>query len=275
MIDLQVDKDLCTHCGDCIGDCKLEILELDQDNFPRIRRERDALCLQCQHCLAICPTAALSIHNKNPKHSLEFGEEVGQSFGQMKLLIKKRRSIRQYENSNVDQALIAEILAELANVPTGGNNQKLSFLVIDNTQTMKSFKQRAASLLSETIHRGEKADDWFIINAAPLFLEKGPDTIFHGAPHLVIAYSPLSIYTAREDIIISLAYFELLAQSAGLGTVWFGMGKSMLEALPELKQMINLPEDVFYFPLLFGYPAVRYYRTVQRNDAIRINRVEL
>ena len=91
----------------------------------------------------------------------------------------------------------------------------------------------------------------------------------------MIACSPLSIYTAREDVIISLGYFELLAQSAGLGTVWFGMGKSMLEAVPELKRMINLPENTFYFPLLFGYPDVRYYRTVQRDDAIGIKRVDL
>ena len=275
MINFQVDEDLCTQCGDCVRDCRLEILELDKNNYPRIRQERDAFCIQCQHCLAVCPTAALSIHNKNPKNSLEFGEAVGLDFGQMKLLIQKRRSIRQYENANVDQLILKDILSALSNVPTGGNNHKLTFVVIDNIQTMKSFLQRATSLLSETVRKGEKPDDWFIANAAPLFLQNGPDTIFHGAPHLLIGCSPLSIYTAREDVIISLAYFELLAQSAGLGTVWFGMGKSMLEAVPELKRMINLPENTFYYPLLFGYPAVSYHRSVQRDDAIRINRVDL
>ena len=158
MIDFQVDEDLCTQCGDCVRDCRLEIFELDMNNFPRIRQERDAFCIQCQHCLAVCPTAALSIHNKKPKNSLEFGEAVGLNFGQMKLLIQKRRSIRQYKDANVDQAILKEILSALSNVPTGGNNQKLTFVVIDNIQTMKSFKQKATSLLSEIMRKGEKPD---------------------------------------------------------------------------------------------------------------------
>ena len=44
--------------------------------------------------------------------------------------------------------------------------------------------------------------------------------IFRGAPHLlVVSASPESVCPA-EDVNLALAYFELMAQSAGLGTVW-------------------------------------------------------
>ena len=73
---------------------------------------------------------------------------------------------------------------------------------------------------------------------------------------------------------IALATFELLAASAGLGTVWCGMLKMALELAPDLKPLLDLPaEGVHYYPMLFGYPAVEYARTVQRDGAATIKRL--
>ena len=67
--------------------------------------------------------------------------------------------------------------------------------------------------------------------------------------------------------------FELLAQSAGLDTVWCGLLKLALESVPELKPLFDLPLDHHYYAMLFGHPAVRFARTVQRDDAAAIKRV--
>jgi hypothetical protein len=66
--------------------------------------------------------------------------------------------------------------------------------------------------------------------------------------------------------------FELLAQSAGLGTVWCGLLKLAFESAPTLKSLVDLPPGHHYYAMLFGHPAVHYARTVQRDDAATIKR---
>lgn len=51
------------------------------------------------------------------------------------------------------------------------------------------------------------------------------------------------------------------------------MMKLALESVPELKKLIDLPPDCHYFPMLFGYPAVQYPRTVQRDDVAQVKRL--
>ena len=48
-----------------------------------------------------------------------------------------------------------------------------------------------------------------------------------------------------------------------------------INGLPELKEQLGLPPDHEYYGMLFGYPAVRYARTVQREGAAEVKRVRL
>ena len=74
---------------------------------------------------------------------------------------------------------------------------------------------------------------------------------------------------------LALAYFELLAACGGLGTVWCGLAKMTLELLPDLKADPGLSPDRHYYTMVFGVPAVRYARTVQRDAPERIRRVRI
>ena len=82
-----------------------------------------------------------------------------------------------------------------------------------------------------------------------------------------------AVPTATEDVPLTLAYFELLAQSAGLGTVWCGLLKLALKSVPKLKSLVDLPANYHYYAMLFGRPAVHYVRTVQRDNAAKIKRM--
>ena len=273
MLYFKVDKDLCTRCGDCAKVCYPQIIDQSQDNLPRIRIDYESLCQKCQHCLAVCPTAAISIHNRAPADSIELNDNAYPEIRKMILLVRGRRSHRYYKDQNVSTSLIGELLAAIAHAPTGNNNQRLTFIVLDDMVTMKSFQERMITLLSEVLGQSRQKEDWFMDNIAETLLKKGPSTIFYNAPHLLIGSSPLEVFTAREDVIIALSYFDLLAQSAGLGTVWCGIAKSMMESLPELKRILNIPENHYYFPMLFGLPDIKYHRTVQRDNSAEIRKV--
>ena len=67
-----------------------------------------------------------------------------------------------------------------------------------------------------------------------------------------------------------MTYFELLAQSIGLGTVWCGLLKLAFESVPELKALVDLPRNHHYYAMLFGPPAIHFARTVQRDNAATI-----
>ena len=99
--------------------------------------------------------------------------------------------------------------------------------------------------------------------------------IFRDAPHMLVAAAGTGAACPQEDVNLALAYFELLAQCAGLGTVWCGLAKMALEMLPDIKQDLGLAPGQFYYTMLFGVPAVHYRRTVQRDDQSRIRRVQI
>jgi len=77
----------------------------------------------------------------------------------------------------------------------------------------------------------------------------------------------------NEDVALALAYFELLAQSAGWGTVWCGLLKMALQQMPALKPLYDLPAEHVYYAMLFGVPTWRYPRTVQRDRGAEVRRI--
>lgn len=269
MIDFKVDASTCTRCGLCVRDCPASIIRMEGADVPRIAPDQEGLCYQCQHCLAICPTAALSILGCDPHNSLPLTDGSRPTLDQVERFVRGRRSIRQYRDENVDAALISRLLGTLANAPTGVNRRELTFSVIDDKAVMQGLRQKVYAALAAG---GERVPE-YLRNAATGYLDNGADRVFRGAPHALIVSALPDAPCAQQDVPLALAYFEFLAQSAGLGTVWWGMLKSILESLPELKPLFSLQSDHIYYAMLFGVPSVRFARTVQRDDAAVIRRI--
>lgn len=269
MIDFKVVPSECTRCGFCVRDCPAKIIRMEGADVPRIEPDQEGLCYQCQHCLAICPTAALSILGRDPKNSLPLTDGSRPTLDQVERFVRGRRSIRQYRDENVDPALLRRLLGTLANVPTGVNRRELTFTVIDNKTVMQGLRKK----LYEALAAGEERAPEYLRNAASGYFDNGEDRIFRGAPHALIVSALPDAPCAQQDVPLALAYFEFLAQSAGLGTVWWGMLKSILESLPELKPLFSLQPDHVYYAMLFGPPSVHFARTVQRDDAAVIRSI--
>jgi nitroreductase len=100
--------------------------------------------------------------------------------------------------------------------------------------------------------------------------ENRVDILFRGAPHLLIASAPTNCPTPEVDCVIALSYFELFAQSYGIGTVWDGLATSaFVDLVPQMRQRLGIPEDhQIGYVMAFGKPAVQYVRTVQHHTAL-------
>jgi len=276
MLPFSINDDLCTRCGLCVLDCPMQILTQQGDSVPRIKPEQETLCMQCQHCLAVCPSAALSILGKNPNDSIPLKDGSFPNFETMDRFVRGRRSVRQYRDQNVDQALIDRLMKTLANAPTGVNRRELIFTLIDDKETMLRLKDKLLRSLAAASVAGRIPERLVYLTAAPpAYFERKSDLLFRGAPHALLVSAPPNAPCPREDVVLATAYFEFLAQSAGLGTVWWGALRMALETLPELKQLFDLPPSYSYSAILFGVPAVHYARTVQRDDAAVVKKVTL
>ena len=103
------------------------------------------------------------------------------------------------------------------------------------------------------------------------------DLLFCGAPHLFIAHSKCVgkwAEDAKADCIIATAYFELLCNAYGLGTIIMSYSSEVLNELaPEARKMLNIPSDHYTGLIVgFGYPEIRYARGVQKDRGKKIHR---
>jgi nitroreductase/NAD-dependent dihydropyrimidine dehydrogenase PreA subunit len=277
MLDFIVDETLCDRCDRCVEDCVMRVIERRDGGYPSIIEEEAGDCFACQHCLAVCPTGAISIHGRKPADSLPLEPGLLPSLDAMERLVRGRRTCRNYRDESVDPALITRLLAALANAPTGVNRRELCFRVIDSHEAMERFRGSAMAELREAIEADDIPEPLrpAVGRFCQAYYEEGRDLVFRGAPHLLLVSAPPDAPCPNEDVVLALAYFELLANSAGLGTTWCGLVSLILTARPQLKSLLGLPDDHVHYQMLFGNPAFGYARTVQRDDGAQVCRIEL
>lgn len=261
-LNFKIDENKCIHCGLCSKDCLTGCITFE-DNNPKMSYPDG--CIKCQHCMAICPVGAISILNKEPENSDKI---YVQNPDMILNLIKSRRSNRLYKNENVSKEDINKLKEMLAFVPTGCNFKGLHYSFIEDVEVMEDFRTHVnEKIVSALTKKPIKAVAEKFAMFKKFFLE-GDDVIFRGAPHMVVVSNSLKAPCIKEDPIIALSYFELYAQSLGLGTCWCGLAEYALMLFPELSEYLEIPEG--YQPsyvMLFGPKDVNYQRTTQPNLA--------
>lgn len=273
MLHFRLDKNLCISCGACARDCLPQVIRMT-DQYPAVSNEEQ--CMRCLHCLAVCPTGAISILNHTPAQSRALKGNYPTP-DQLETLFKGRRSVRQYRKKNVDPLLLKEVLDAASQAPTGGNSRKLLVTVIDDIKVMNAFREDVYRQLGElTAHKRmpENPRQKFFTAAPELWKKEHKDGIFRHAPHCVLVSNAKDATCVEQDPLIYLSYFELLAQTRGLGTLWCGLLYWCLRlVLPEFLPRLGIPEThTLGYAMLFGYPAVSYHRTVEHGPA-QIRRV--
>jgi nitroreductase/NAD-dependent dihydropyrimidine dehydrogenase PreA subunit len=267
MLDFRVDKEKCTKCSQCAGDCPSRIIVMDGEGYPSIAPDKELSCLRCQHCLAICPTGAVSILGFRPEEStlLEGHFPDPQS---LETLIAGRRSVRRYKPENLAPELIDKLITVASFAPTGVNRRKVRFTVLDDRVKVARFRDELMDGLVRLIGQGALPESKaYYAPFVKVWQKHKVDLVFRDAPHLLVATAPRSLSTPREDCMIALATFELYAQACGVGTLWNGIVTwAIEEMLPEMRHRLDIPDDhAFGYAMIFGKPAVRYARTVQHH----------
>ena len=269
MINFRVDTEKCVRCGACVSDCPMGIIHMEEGQVPRVTREEK--CLKCQHCLAVCPVGAVSVLGVDPEACRPLPDKSDEKRKWFEGLIMGRRSVRRYLPEDVPAEKVAELLDIASYSPTGHNDRTVHFSVVQGRDAMKAIKERVYSDLAEFLARKPCSKDLqtAMLGWALSKWKKGIDAIFRDAPGLLVTHAPKDAATPMEDCLVAMTTFDLAAQAAGLGTQWNGVAKWVIEDFcPAIKAEFGIPEDhLMGYAMIFGKPAVTYYRTVKMDKA--------
>ncbi len=134
-------------------------------------------------------------------------------------VIKVRRSVRSFDDTEVKDEIISQILEDARLAPSWANRQCWSFIVITDKNKIKKIIK----------HGGSGINKWL-----------------KNAPVLIIACGDPKLSGNREgigyfavDVAIALEHLVLSAANLGLGSCWIGTFHEN-----NIKGMLNIPKDI-------------------------------
>ena len=247
---IAIDSHQCIGCGLCVGDCPASNILIENKKARVIAQD----CILCGHCVAICPKAAVSMTGfENPPQEIDQPARLNPE--ELLLAIRTRRSIRQFRRRPPDPQIIDQIIEAGRLMPTGGNAQDVSFVVlreeIDSCEeiAVKLFRRLLplAKLLSPVARRTVVDDHFF----------------FKGAPVAIVVASP-----DRVNGALAAANMELMAEACGLGVLYSGFFSMAANHSRALGRKLGLARGQrAVTTLVLGYAAVTYHRTAQKEAA--------
>lgn len=256
-----VDKEKCIHCGKCLEICPGnlvggEVLKM-KDECPEMPDQTTFGwhgCWKCERCFAVCPTGAISIFGLKPSEKLEKPSQHIKD--DLPKLVRYRRSCRKFKDKEVEEKTILEIMDAIGSIPTGGSNTSLEFTVVEGKSGMKKLNEAIFGKNNQTSLFGEEKQDDFLklklYNAPCCFIaHKTNKTKFKGG--------------MMTELGMSVAYFELLANAYGLGTIITNQTAYLISNSRDGRKVLGIPEDHEILAVVgFGYPEIVYARGVSK-----------
>ena len=144
--------------------------------------------------------------------------------------IMNRRSVRVFEDREVESEKIINCLRAAMQSPSARNNQPWEFIVINDESTIKNLENISNGTKLPT--NTAKTIVAFVLNNQTEFPEFLP-----------------------QDMGACVENFMLQAVAEGLGTVWMGM-YPRVDSINKLAEILNIPEGYSAFSLVaVGYPT--------------------
>jgi len=285
--EVIIDRDKCTVCGLCARVCNGGPLYVDGGQVC-VDQTRLFGCIACGQCVAVCPNECISVSGRDmlPSDALDLPPSVARAgFDQLRSLMLSRRSVREYQDREIEPDIIDKIIDAASTSPMGFPPSEVGVIVFAGREKVVEFKDdlmgaiRSSkwmlSPLGLTLMRpflgkeGTEAMRSFVGPVVDMYTsgeKKGEDWFFYGAP--LALYFHGSPYADPADPIIAATYAMLAAESLGLGSCMLGFPPWLVKSSKRLKAKYGLPARMQPgLVVAFGYPAVKYRRAIKRRFA--------
>ena len=219
MLEFTIDVETCIGCGQCSTDCPAMIISMET-GVPAIAQDLEQFCIRCMHCVAICSEGSVSILGYTPDEGMALPSDKMPKPEQLEMLIKGRRSMRNYRDENIDPSIIEKLIEVAAHAPSGHNDRQLLYTLVDDKGIVYDIREEAFAGLEKLIKEEKLPEGMEMFgDIMEAWKSSGTDILFRGAPHLLIVSALEESASPLHDCIIALTTFEMYAQSMGVGTI--------------------------------------------------------
>ncbi len=283
---IEVDLDICNKCKVCTRECPLRLYYFRDDNLV-MRRSTEILCMECGHCLAVCPVGAIQLKNYPAEEIIEISEgfEIP-SYKILMNLIKSRRSIRQFKKEPVPEDLWNKLMEIGRYSPTGHNDQFVHFTIVREPELLKRVSNEITKEFKKLTPIYEDRVKWkefkTSIPKSSLKIIKGVlqgfndmlkgmargEEFWRWNGELIVIHAPKKTWSLIHDCSVAASNIMLAAESLGLGTCSLGFTTVAINQFENVAKVIQLPKNhVVGYTLAVGFPRVKYYRIPPRKPA--------
>lgn len=269
MGSLIIDRSKCKQDGICAAVCPRLLIKAELNEFPQPTAEFADRCIRCGHCVAVCPTAALSLDGLGPEDCLELTRENAVSPAQAERFLRSRRSIRVFREEPASESQLEELVGMAVNSASASNGQPWRWIVIRDRDEVKRISGLAVDWMRKMVTADPvMAEAWGMAKLIADW-ETGLDRIGRNAPHLVYVHGDKNLHFGREDSALALSYLELYAPVLGLGACWVAYLYKPAVEYPPLIRALGIPEgDRVYGAVLVGKPKYKYPRAPKRKTPV-------
>ena len=140
--------------------------------------------------------------------------------------IRGRRSVREFSDRPVSQAVIEHLIAAAGSAPSGANKQPWRFVAVQDPKIKREIRE-AAEEEERKLYEGRANPEW-LEDLAPLGTN-AEKSFLETAPWLVIVFKQVrnpepeqgseQVYYVNESVGIAVGMFLAAAQFAGLATL--------------------------------------------------------
>lgn len=260
-----VDTEKCNRDGICAAECPIKIIATGDDGVPYPVNGADALCIDCGHCVAVCPTAALSHKNLAPEDCLSVNKEWVPEPVATEHFLRYRRSIRTYKEDPVDRKILEKLIHVARYAPSGHNTQPVKWQVIYDRADVIRLSEYVIDWMRHMIKKSPDFASALHLDLVVGGWEFGMDTISRGAPHLILANAPTANPASQNASIIAMTYLELAVPAFGLGACWNGFFNAAATYWQPLQKALELEDgDANFAAMMVGHSRFKYHRMPER-----------
>ncbi len=288
--EIRIDENTCTGCGLCVSVCKDFGLEIVNDK-ARVNNHPVFGCIGCGHCMAICPSGAIEISGRtlSPDDLFDLPDkENAATYEELLTLLQRRRSIREFKATSVDNDLIKKILDAALTAPMGLPPSDVNVIVLESKDKVRAFAEDFCSYLE---NMKWLVSDWFLLLMRPFWgkandqmfrnfikplvykftesMRDGVDLVTYDAPLTMYFYG--SPYADPADPIVAATYAMVAAETLGLGTCMIGSVHPFIQKGQRAKEFRKKQGIKFAsqegLMVIFGYPQVKYDKGIRRTFA--------